>query len=116
MIPAATVVSTASPESPYARANSALAALGANGKKGFHMSPEQIDKAAKDFESMFVAQMLEGMFGESLGEEAFGGADSDEVYKSLMLQEYGKIIAASGGIGIASHVKNELLKQQEIGQ
>ncbi len=74
------------------------------------------DKAAKDFESMFVSQMLEHMFGESIGDDSFGDEESSEVYKGLMMQEYGKQIAASGGIGIASYVKRELLKLQEVSQ
>lgn len=113
MIPAATVTAVTNQDSPYLRANSALATLGVAAKA--KMNPEQIDKAAKDFESLFVSQMLESMFGESLGEEAFGSEDTNEVYKGLMMQEYGKIIAASGGIGIAPYVKSTLLKLQEVG-
>ncbi len=78
------------------------------------MSSDQAEAAAKDFESMFIGQMLEQMFGESQGEEAFGDKDTDEVYKSLMMDEYGKQIAKSGGIGIASYVTRELLKLQEM--
>ncbi len=79
-----------------------------------NMNPQQAEAASKDFESLFVSQMMEQMFGESIGSEAFGSDDTDEIYKSLMVQEYGKIITKSGGIGIADYVKRELLKQQEI--
>ncbi len=82
------------------------------GVKG--MDPEKAAVVARDFESMFVSQMVEQMFGESIGSDAFGTADTDEVYKGLMVQEYGKIITQSGGIGIADYVKRELLKQQEM--
>jgi flagellar protein FlgJ len=58
--------------------------------------------------------MVEQMFGESIGSDAFGSEDTDEVYKGLMVQEYGKMITQSGGIGIADYVKRELLKQQEM--
>lgn len=99
---------------------------------GKNMTQQQADVVSKDFESLFISQMLEQMFGESIGSSAFGTTDTDEVYKSLMVQEYGKIITKSGGIGIAtkiygeiyvygeiygninSNVKSELLKQQEI--
>ncbi len=77
------------------------------------MSNDQIDKVSKDFESMFVGQMLEQMFGDSEGTEAFGDSQSSEVYKGLMMDEYGKQITRSGGIGIADYVKQELLKLQE---
>lgn len=79
-----------------------------------NMTSEQVDKVAKDFESMFISQMTEQMFGESSGETAFGTSDTDEVYKGLMVQEYGKMITKAGGMGIADYVKRELLKTQEV--
>lgn len=72
------------------------------------------DKAAQDFESLFISQMIEQMFGESLGDDFFGSDESSDVYKQLMVDQYGKQISASGGIGIADYVKRELLKMQEI--
>lgn len=75
------------------------------------MNDAQADATSKDFESMFLSQMLEGMFGESSGSEAFGSSDTDEIYKGLMVQEYGKIITKAGGIGIASNIKQELIKK-----
>ena len=91
----------------------ALASVIGSGKNK-NMTMQQVDAAAQDFESMFVSQMMEPMFGESSGEEAFGGQASNDVYKSMMMDQYGKIIARSGGIGIAAYIKQELLKQQEV--
>jgi Rod binding domain-containing protein len=91
--------------------NSAISA-GLLGAKG--MDPQKAEAAAHDFESLFISQMVEQMLGESIGSDAFGSEDSDEVYKGLMVQEYGKMITQSGGIGIADYVKRELLKQQEM--
>jgi flagellar protein FlgJ len=78
------------------------------------MNEAQADKASKDFESMFVGQMLEQMFGDSIGDEAFGDSETSDVYKGMMMDEYGKQIERSGGIGIAGYVKRELLKLQEV--
>lgn len=78
-----------------------------------NMSAEKIDETAKDFESLFISQMVENMFGESIGESAFGSDESNDIYKGMMTQEYGKIISKSGGIGIADYVKRELLQMQE---
>lgn len=83
-------------------------------RKVKQLSNVQVDAAAKDFEALFVGQMLEHMFGDSQGDEAFGDKETNEVYKGLMVQEYGKQIAKAGGIGIASYVKTELLKLQEV--
>ena len=90
-----------------------IAKMGAFGSAK-NMSPEKIDAVSKDFESLFISQMTEQMFGESMGSEAFGSEDTDEIYKGLMVKEYGKMITQSGGIGIAQNIKSELLKQQEM--
>lgn len=78
------------------------------------MTGAQMDAVSKDFESMFVAQMLGSMFGESVGDDLFGDKETKEIYKALMVEEYGKQIADSGGIGIASYIKRELLALQEV--
>ena len=73
-----------------------------------------IRKAAKEFESVYLSQMMAPMF-DGLGEdELFGGGPSAQVYRSMLVQEYGKAIARSGGIGIAEAVERELLQLQEI--
>jgi flagellar protein FlgJ len=95
-----------------ATAKANWAAVAATGGKG--MTNTQIDKASKDFESTFLAQMMEHMFGDSLGDEMFGSKDTDEIYKGLMMQEYAKQMTNGGGIGIAGFVRQELLKLQEI--
>jgi Rod binding domain-containing protein len=89
-----------------------LAGLSALGSPK-NMNAAQADKAAQDFEAMFLAQMLEQMFGDSLGAQAFGDEETSEIYKGLMVEQYGKVVTQSGGIGIADYVKRELLKLQE---
>lgn len=82
------------------------------------MTEAQVDATAKDFESMFISQMLSQMFndsvGETMGDDLFGSEDTKEIYKTLMVDEYGKMISKAGGIGIASYVKKELLALQEV--
>ncbi len=88
-----------------------MAATALNKKKP--MSPEKADAAAKDFESMFIAQMLGNMFGDAtVG--LFGDEETHEIYKTMMVDAYGKEISHMGGIGIASYVKRELLTLQEV--
>lgn len=77
------------------------------------LNDAQINRTSQDFESMFLAQMLEQMFGDSLGTEAFGDEETNQIYKGLMVDEYGKMITKTGGIGIADYVKRELLRLQE---
>jgi len=90
------------------------AALPSINTKSGSMSMDQINKTSQDFEAVFISQVLQNMFGESVGSEAFGSEETGDIYKSMMMNEYGKLIAKSGGMGIADLVKKELLKQQEI--
>jgi flagellar protein FlgJ len=85
-----------------------------SGSQARKMTEAQMDVVAKDFETVFLSQMLGLMFGESTGDSLFGNAESKEIYKSMMMNEYGRTITNLGGIGIASHVKSEMLRMQEI--
>lgn len=72
------------------------------------------EEIANEFESQFVSQMLSNMFSTVDRTEALGGNDSEEVYESMLINEYGKIIARTGGVGVAAHVKQMLISQQEV--
>lgn len=73
-----------------------------------------IDKAAEEFESVFLSQMMQHMFSGIETDSLFGGGNAEKIYKSMMVDEFGKVFAKNGGIGIATHVKQELLKLQEV--
>ncbi len=77
------------------------------------LSERQAEETGKEFEAMFLAQMMAPMF-EGLGEDSLFGGRTAKAYRSVMLQEYGKAITAGGGIGIADQVKAEILKLQEV--
>ncbi len=77
------------------------------------MNMAKIDKTAQEFEAQFIAQMLENMFSTVETNPVLGGGEGEEMYRSLMVDEYGKLLARSGGIGVADHVKREMLRLQE---
>lgn len=79
-------------------------------------SGADIDKSAKDFEAMFVTQMLQPMFEGISPDPTFGGGNGEEIMRTFLLQEYGKIAAQSGQLGIATAVKNEMIKAQAAAQ
>jgi peptidoglycan hydrolase FlgJ len=67
---------------------------------------------SQDFEAMFVSQMLQPMF-ETVGTDpVFGGGHGEEIMRSFLVQEYGKIVAKSGHLGIAAMVKGEMIRSQ----
>lgn len=71
-----------------------------------------IDKVAQDFEAVFLSQMMENMF-EDVDLDPLNDGPGEDVYKSMLVDEYGKILSRAGGIGIADHVKREMLAAQE---
>lgn len=75
--------------------------------------PAAARKTAEDFESFFLAQSFENMFSGVEADAMFGGGSSETVYRSLLLQEYSKVAARRGGIGIANAVQREILRAQE---
>ena len=74
---------------------------------------EQIEDAAKEFEAVFLSEMIKPMFSGIKTDGMFGGGKSEETFRGLMIQEYGKQIAETGGVGIADHVKAALIRIQE---
>lgn len=75
-----------------------------------------IDETAKDFEAMFMTEMLKPMFEGIQPDETFGGGKGEEVFSSLMLDEYGKKMASTGSLGIADLVKEQLIQMQSDAQ
>lgn len=75
---------------------------------------EQIAEKAQEFESVFIAEMMKPMFDGISTDGEFGGGRGEEVFRGMLLQEYGKMLAGTGSLGIADSVKTELLKIQEM--
>ncbi|QCN94741.1 flagellar biosynthesis protein FlgJ [Azospirillum argentinense] len=73
----------------------------------------KIRQSANEFESVFVSQMLGHMFDGIEVDQNFGGGHAEEMFRSMLTNEYGKQMSRSGGFGIADQVYRELLRAQE---
>lgn len=73
----------------------------------------EIRRTAEDYEAVFLTQMLEHMFAGIEPNETFGGGQAETTYRSMLLNEYGKHMAAAGGVGLADHLTAELVRMQE---
>jgi len=78
------------------------------------VSPGKAHEAAVQFEGFFIASALESMFSGIGTEGLFGGGHGEKVFRSMLLQEYGKSIAENGGLGIADTVQREMIRLQEV--
>lgn len=70
-------------------------------------------KAAEEFEAFFISQVLEHMFAGIRTDGPFGGGHGEGIFRSLMLQEYGNVIAAQGGIGLSDALVRDMIRLQE---
>jgi Rod binding domain-containing protein len=75
----------------------------------------QAHKAAVEFEAVFVSQMLQQMFTGIDTDKEFGGGNAEQMWRSQLLDQYGRMVAHRGnGIGISAAVERSLLKHQEV--
>jgi len=79
-------------------------------------SEAKADAAAKDYESIFISQFLGSMFSGIQSDSITGGGQGEEMFRSLMVNEYAKGIEQQGGFGMAAQMKAELLKHQQGAQ
>lgn len=88
--------------------------LEANRSRSTETDREALQRKAVEFESIYLTQMLQPMF-ENLGDaaEPFGDGPGQDVWRSMQVEQYGKAIAAGGGIGLAERVARELITAQE---
>ncbi|MGE4526866.1 MAG: rod-binding protein [Rhodospirillaceae bacterium] len=91
----------------------ATAAASARARASKGASREQVAQVSQDFEAMFLSQMFQFMFEGLSADPEFGGGNAETMYRSLMIDEYGKQVAKSGGLGIADAVSRTLLAAQE---
>ena len=71
---------------------------------------------AEEFESFFLSQMIEQMFAQTGEDNPFGGGPGERAFTGLLHEEYAKVMAQSGGLGLADRLTSEILRYQETGE
>lgn len=74
---------------------------------------EQAKETAESFEAFFLTRMMESMFEGVSTEGFFGGGHAEKIYRSLLLDEYGKEMAKVGSVGVKDYVMQAILQMQE---
>jgi Rod binding domain-containing protein len=75
--------------------------------------PVAARKTAQDFEAFFLSSMFQTMFEGVKTTGPFGGGHGEEMFRGMLMQEYGKSVAKTGGIGISDAVYKQILLMQE---
>lgn len=69
-------------------------------------------KAAQDFEAMFVSQMMNTMFEGVEVDPVFGGGHGEEMFRSMLVNEYSQQIAHGPGLGISDQIQKAMIEMQ----
>ncbi len=74
--------------------------------------PDELRRAAEEFEAVFIAQMLAPMF-EGLDTEGLGGGGfGEQIFRPMLVERYAEALSRAGGVGIADSVVRELMRLQ----
>ncbi len=73
----------------------------------------QAKETAQDFEAFFMTRMMESMFDGISTDGMFGGGHAEKIYRSMLLNEYGKVMAKTGNIGISDSIMDTIIQMQE---
>ena len=70
---------------------------------------EDLQKACRDFESLFVNYMLQQMRQTVPQNSMFGGGQPEKIYTSMMDQEVAKEISRQRGMGLAPILYHQMV-------
>lgn len=73
---------------------------------------QQIKKTAQDFEGLFIGMMVKSMRETVQEDELTGGGRGEEIYRSLLDQEYVDQAVKRGGFGLAKQIEREIVRQE----
>jgi Rod binding domain-containing protein len=76
-------------------------------------APDELRRAAEEFEAVFLAEMLSPMFDALDTEGLGGGGMGEQMFRPMLVERYAEAIARAGGVGIADSVVRELMRLQE---
>lgn len=74
--------------------------------------PVAAKKVAREFESLFIGMMLKSM-RETVGQDKMtNGGHGEDVYRSMLDQEYARAVTEHGGIGLTAMLERQLNKSE----
>lgn len=76
----------------------------------------QLKKAARDFESVFMAQVLKEMRETVQKEDLFHGGPGEDMFEGLLDEEISKRVAGQGSLGIGETLYRDLSRRFHIGR
>ncbi|RXZ65235.1 rod-binding protein [Pelagerythrobacter rhizovicinus] len=77
---------------------------------------ERLAEAARQFEAIFVRQMLAAARNADLGgDELFGGGAGEETFREVRDARFAEVAASTGALGLATTIEAQLARFVEPG-
>ncbi len=73
---------------------------------------KQIHKVSQDFEALFVGMMVKSMRTTVGNDKLTGGGHGEEVYRSMLDQEYATAAAKRNSLGLAPMIEKDIIRQE----
>lgn len=84
-----------------------------NPMQQYEPATSRLKKVGKDFEAMFMYQVLELMQPEMDKDNPFGGGPGEEMFRHVLNEHIAAEITEQGGIGIRQTVEDQIGKYEE---
>ena len=73
----------------------------------------QAKKVSQDFEALLTGMMMKSMRATVGKDKLTGGGHGEEVYRSMLDQEYANVsVKRGGGLGIAKIIEKDIIRQE----
>jgi flagellar protein FlgJ len=73
---------------------------------------KEIHKVSQDFEALFAGMMMKSMRATVGQDKLTGGGHGEEVFRSMLDQEYAAAAAKRNSLGLAPMIEKDIIRQQ----
>lgn len=91
-----------------------ISAAGGADRPAAPQNEKALREAALEFEAFFLSQFLNSMSAGLEADSMFGGGEAEQMFRTMLNEEYARSMSRNNGIGIADAVYRELLALQEV--
>jgi flagellar protein FlgJ len=73
---------------------------------------QQAKKVSQDFEGLFIGMMMKTMRETVAKDKVTGGGHGEDVYRSMLDEQYVTAAVKRGGFGLAKHIEKDIIRQE----
>ena len=73
---------------------------------------QQAKKVSQDFEGLFIGMMMKTMRETVAKDKVTGGGHGEEVYRSMLDEQFVAATVKRGGFGLAKQIEQDIIRQE----